>query len=264
MDRILGEALFGALPKTPSFRLDGRRALVTGAGRGIGVACAAALAQAGAQVTLVSRSGDEIESVAAAIQSKGGAADCLRLDITDIGAMQAAVAVRPAYDVLVNNAGTNWPAHFLDVTVEDYDFVAALNVRASLFISQAVAKKLVSEGRGGSIIHMSSQMGHVGGVNRTVYCATKHALEGLTKAMAIDLGPRQIRVNTIGPTFIETPLTRPFLENADFRTSVLDKIKLGRMGQVEDLMGAVVFLASDASALITGTALKVDGGWTAE
>jgi NAD(P)-dependent dehydrogenase (short-subunit alcohol dehydrogenase family) len=252
------------LPRTPSLRLDGRRALVTGAGRGIGVACAAALAHAGAHVTLVSRSDAEIRAVAEALTAEGGAADWLQLDVTDVVAVQDALADRPAYDILVNNAGTNRPAHFLDVTAEDYDAVAALNVRAALFVAQAVARRLVAAGKGGSIIHMSSQMGHVGGVKRTVYCATKHALEGLTKAMAIDLGPHNIRVNTIGPTFIETLLTRPFFEDKAFLASVLSKIKLQRLGQVEDLMGAVVFLASDAAAMITGTALKVDGGWTAE
>jgi NAD(P)-dependent dehydrogenase (short-subunit alcohol dehydrogenase family) len=252
------------LPKTPSLRLEGRRALVTGAGRGIGVACAAALAEAGAHVTLVARSDVEIAQVAGAIAARGGAADHAVVDVTAVEVAAAFVAAREPFDILVNNAGTNRPAHFLDVTVADYDAVTALNLRATLFVSQAVARRLVAAGRPGSIIHMSSQMGHVGGNNRSVYCATKHGVEGLTKAMAIDLGPHGIRVNSIGPTFIETPLTRPFFAQDGFRSNVLSKIKLGRVGQVEDLMGAVVFLASDASAMITGSALKVDGGWTAE
>ncbi|WP_284946523.1 SDR family NAD(P)-dependent oxidoreductase [Acidisoma cladoniae] len=252
------------LPRLPSFALTGRRALVTGAGRGLGVACAAALAQAGAHVTLLSRTQDEIAQVAAAIQAEGGRADCMVADVTDIAAVAALIDAQPPFDILVNNAGSNRPAHFLDVTSEDYDAVAALNLRATFFVSQAVARGLAHATRPGSIIHMSSQMGHVGGNHRTVYCATKHAIEGLTKAMAIDLGPLGIRVNSIGPTFIETPLTRPFFEAPGFRESVLNKIKLGRVGQVEDLMGAVVFLASDASALMTGSAVVIDGGWTAE
>jgi len=164
----------------------------------------------------------------------------------------------------VNNAGTNRPAYFTDVTIEDFDALFTLNVRAAYFVAQAMARALIAAGRPGSIINISSQMGHVGGARRSVYCATKHAMEGFTKAMAIELAPHKIRVNTLGPTFVETPLTRPFFENEAFRKDVLSRIKLGRLGQVEDLTGAVVFLASDASALMTGSALVVDGGWTAE
>jgi NAD(P)-dependent dehydrogenase (short-subunit alcohol dehydrogenase family) len=252
------------LPKPPSFRLDGKRALVTGAGRGIGLAAAAALAEAGAHVTLVARSRGEIEDAAAAIRARGQSAQALVLDVTDLAAVQAAVAAAAPFEILVNNAGTNRPAPFTEVTVEDFDAVFDLNVRAAFFMAQAVARALVAAGRPGSIINISSQMGHVGGARRTVYCASKHAMEGFTKAMAIELAPHKIRVNTLGPTFIETPLTRPFFENEKFRNDVLARIKLGRLGQVEDLTGAVVFLASDASALMTGTALVVDGGWTAE
>ncbi|HEX3438889.1 MAG TPA: SDR family oxidoreductase, partial [Pseudolabrys sp.] len=164
----------------------------------------------------------------------------------------------------VNNAGMNRPASLPDVTVEDFDAIFALNVRAAYFVGQAVAKRLIEAKLPGSIINMSSQMGHVGGPTRTVYCATKHAMEGFTKAMAIDLAPHKIRVNTIAPTFIETPMTKPFFENQAFREDTLKRIKLGRLGQLEDLTGAVVFLASDAAALMTGTSLVVDGGWTAE
>jgi NAD(P)-dependent dehydrogenase (short-subunit alcohol dehydrogenase family) len=252
------------LPKSPSFRLDGKRALVTGAGRGIGLAAAAALAEAGARVTLAARSHGEIEAAATAIRARGQAADALVLDVTDLAAVQAAVARAAPFEILVNNAGTNRPAPFTEVTVEDFDAVFALNVRSAFFMAQAVARALVAAGRPGSIINISSQMGHVGGARRTVYCASKHAMEGFTKAMAIELAPHKIRVNTLGPTFVETPLTRPFFENEKFRNDVLARIKLGRLGQVEDLTGAVVFLASDASALMTGTALVVDGGWTAE
>jgi NAD(P)-dependent dehydrogenase (short-subunit alcohol dehydrogenase family) len=252
------------LPRTPSLRLDGRRALVTGAGRGIGVACAAALAEAGAHVVLVSRTRAEILAVADEIHAEGGSAEPLVLDVTDTAAVRAAIAAQAPFDVLVNNAGTNRPRSFLDVTEEDYDVVTRLNERAAFFLAQAVAQRMVEERVRGSIIHVSSQMGHVGGPRRTVYCMTKHGIEGLTKAMAIDLAPHGVRVNSIGPTFIDTPLTRPFFEDRAFRDDVLRRIKLGRLGNVEDLMGAVLFLASDAAALVTGTALVVDGGWTAE
>lgn len=252
------------LPRTPSLRLDGRRALVTGAGRGIGVACAAALAQAGAHVVLVSRTLAETAAVADEIGADGGSAEPLVLDVTDAAAVRTAIAAQAPFDVLVNNAGSNRPSSFLDVTEEDYDAITGLNQRAAFFVAQAVARRMVAAGVRGSIIHVSSQMGHVGGARRTVYCMTKHGIEGLTKAMAIDLAPHGVRVNSIGPTFIDTPLTRPFFEDRAFRDDVLRRIKLGRLGNVEDLMGAVLFLASDAAALVTGTALVVDGGWTAE
>ena len=252
------------LPRTPSMRLDGRRALVTGAGRGIGLAAAAALAEAGAHVTLVARSPAGISQAVHEIQQAGGHATALTLDVTDLAAVRAAVEAAEPFDILVNNAGTNRPRGFLEVTEDDYDAITGLNQRAAYFVAQAVARRMVAAGRGGSIIHISSQMGHVGGQNRTVYCMTKHGIEGLTKAMAIDLAAFGIRVNSIGPTFIDTPLTKPFFQNAAFRDDVLRRIKLGRLGKVEDLMGAVVFLAGDASALVTGTALVVDGGWTAD
>lgn len=252
------------LPVTPSFRLDGKRALVTGAGRGIGLAAAAALADAGAYVTLVARSKGEIETAAEEIGKRGGKASAMPLDVIDIDAVRAFVAKAEPFDILVNNAGSNRPAFLVDVTVEDFDAIMTLNVRSAYFVAQAVVRRLVEAKKPGSIIHISSQMGHVGGARRTVYCASKAALEGLTKAMAVELGPHGIRVNALAPTFIETPMTRPFFADEKFKRSVLDKIKLGRLGQVEDLMGAIVFLASDASALMTGASLLVDGGWTAE
>ena len=252
------------LPRTPSFRLDRRRALVTGAGRGIGLAAAAALAQAGAHVVLAARTEAEIAAAAAELRAEGLSAEPLILDVTDTTAVRAARAAQAPFDILVNNAGTNRPRGFLDVTEDDYDTITTLNQRAAFFVAQAVAQGMAKAGIKGSIIHMSSQMGHVGGQRRSVYCMTKHGLEGLTKAMAIDLGPLGIRVNSIGPTFIDTPLTRPFFEDKAFKADVISRIQLGRLGVVEDLMGAVLFLASDAAGLVTGTSLVVDGGWTAE
>ena len=252
------------LPRTPSFRLDGRRALVTGAGRGIGLACGAALAEAGAEVVLVARSGVEIAAAAVQIVAAGGMARAVTLDVADLDAVRRFCDDRPAFDVLVNNAGTNRPMPMTDVAEADFDAVLDLNVKSSFFVAQAVARRMINEGIAGSLIHMGSQMGHVGGINRSLYCASKWALEGMSKAFALDLARHRIRSNTIAPTFIETPLTKPYFEDAAFKASVLDKIKLGRIGQVTDLMGAVVFLASDASALMTGTSLVVDGGWTAD
>jgi NAD(P)-dependent dehydrogenase (short-subunit alcohol dehydrogenase family) len=252
------------LAPAPSFRLDGKRALVSGAGRGIGLAAASVLADAGAHVTLVSRTANEIEAAAAAIRARGHEADALVLDVSDLAAMQAAIAAAAPFNILVNNAGTNRPKPLLDVSIEDFDAIMGLNVRAAYFVAQAVARRLIDSKQSGSIINISSQMGHVGAAKRTVYCASKHAMEGFTKAMAIELAPHDIRVNTIGPTFIETPLTRPFFENEAFKKEVLSRIKLGRIGQMDELTGAIVFLASDASRLMTGSALVVDGGWTAE
>lgn len=252
------------LPRTPSFRLDGRRALVTGAGRGIGLAIAAALAQAGAQVTLAARTAREIEDGAAAIRAEGGAAEAAVLDVSDLAAVGAFFADRDAFHVLVNNAGTNRPMPMWEVSEADYDAVLDLNLKSAFFVAQGCATRMIAAGVPGSLIHMGSQMGHVGGPDRALYCASKWALEGMSKAFALDLAPHGIRSNTIAPTFIETPLTRPFFEDEAFRANVLAKIKLGRLGTVEDLMGAALFLASDAASLVTGTSLVVDGGWTAD
>ena len=252
------------LPRTPSFRLDGKRALVTGAGRGLGLAAASALAQAGAHVTLCARSLDEIEAAAEIIRAEGGGADALCLDVLDVEAVRTALAAREAFDILVNNAGTNRPKPFTDVSVEDFDAVLNLNLRSAFFVAQAAATAMIAAAKRGSIIQMSSQMGHVGGANRSIYCASKWGLEGLSKSMAIDLAPHGVRVNTIAPTFIETPMTKPFFEDPSFKTDILSRIKVGRLGTVEDLMGAIVFLASDASSLMTGSSVVIDGGWTAE
>jgi NAD(P)-dependent dehydrogenase (short-subunit alcohol dehydrogenase family) len=252
------------LTKTPSFRLDGRRALVTGGGRGIGRAAASALADAGAHVTLAARTTKEIEEAAEAIRARGQQADALTLDVTDIKGVRKTLAAREPFQILVNNAGMNRPKMLPDVTVDDFDTIMGLNVRAAFFMVQTVATRLMEAKLPGSIINISSQMGHVGAARRTVYCASKHAMEGFTKAMAVELAPHNIRVNSIGPTFLETPMTRPFFENKAFRDEVLSKIKLGRLGQLDEITGAIVFLASDASSLMTGSALVLDGGWTAE
>ena len=252
------------LAKAPSFRLDGKRALVTGGGRGIGLTAASALAAAGAHVTLAARTESEIEEAAAAIRARGEQAEALTIDVTDVEAVRRAIAAAAPFQILINNAGMNRPALLADVKIEDFDAIFSLNVRAAFFMAQAVALRLIEAKLSGSIINISSQMGHVGAARRTVYCASKHAMEGFTKAMAIELAPHNIRVNSLGPTFLETPMTRPFFENKAFRAEVLSKIKLGRLGQLEELTGAIVFLASDASSLMTGSALVLDGGWTAE
>lgn len=252
------------LPRTPSFRLDGKRALVAGASSGIGLACAVALGEAGAHVVVAARSVDRLAELVEQMQAAGMSAEALALDVADVPATEALVDRSGPFDVLVNSAGLARHSPALDTTESDFDAVSDLNVKGAYFLTRAVAKGLAEAGRPGSLINISSQMAHVGGIDRAVYCATKHAVEGFTKAMAIEWGPRGIRVNTICPTFILTPLTQSTFNNPDRAAWIREKIKLGRPGTVEDIMGAVVFLASDASALMTGTSLVVDGGWTAE
>ena len=247
----------------PSFRLDGRKALVTGASRGIGLAAAAALAKAGAIVTLAARSEGELHTACAAITAAGGKCDHLVLDITNAAQVAAAIGSRGPFQVMVHSAGMNRPKELVDVTDDDITVMLDLNVRAALQVSREVIKSLITAGLPGSLINVSSQMGLVGSPRRTVYCATKHAIEGMTKALAWEVGRHGIRVNTICPTFIETALTAKMFEDQNFVEWVTSRIALGRIGRIDEIMGAVVFLASDASSLMTGSALVLDGGWTA-
>ncbi len=253
-----------SLPRTPSFDLTGKCALVAGASSGIGLGCAAALAEYGAEVTLAARRVDLLTDIVDELTSEGRKARLLQLDVTDIDATAAAVAQQGPFDILVNSAGLARHSKASETALDDFDAVSDLNIRGAYFLTQAVAKGLLAAGRPGSLINISSQMAHVGGPERAVYCATKHAVEGFTKAFAIEWGKAKIRVNTICPTFILTDLTKATFEQPQKRAWIEDKIKLGRVGEVEDIMGAVVYLASDASALVTGTALMIDGGWTAE
>ena len=252
------------LPQTPSFRLDDKRALVTGASSGIGLAGAVALGQAGADVVLVARGLEALQAVTTEMTAAGLSAQALQLDITDIDATKAALDDQGPFDILVNSAGLARHSPAMQTTPEDYDTVMDVNVRAAYFLTRNVAAGLIAAGKSGSLINISSQMGHVGGVDRAVYCATKHALEGMTKSMAIEWGAHGIRVNTLCPTFIRTPLAAQTLAIPERRAWIEKMIKLGRVGEVEDLMGPIVFLASDASALMTGTSLLIDGGWTAD
>jgi NAD(P)-dependent dehydrogenase (short-subunit alcohol dehydrogenase family) len=247
----------------PNFRVDGQRALVTGASRGIGFCAAMALAQAGAHVTLVARSIDTLKSAQQDLKSAGFDSEILQLDVTDPIAVDQALQERPAFQILVNNAGMNRPKHLVEVKNEDIDAVFDLNIKAAFYVTRKVTQQLLAAKLPGSIINISSQMGLVGSPRRTLYCASKHALEGMTKALSWELGAANIRVNTICPTFIETDMTAPMFADETFRTWVVDKIALGRLGQPEEIMGAIVFLASPASSLITGSALVLDGGWTA-
>lgn len=252
------------LPATPSFSLVGRKVLVTGASSGIGLACATALAEAGGEVVLAARRIDKLAEAVDAMTAKGWKASALQLDVADVLEVEVSVKKHGPFDVLVNSAGVARHTPAIETTPEDFDAVMNVNLRAAYFVTQCVAKGLIDAGKPGSLINMSSQMAHVGGIDRAVYCASKFAVEGFTKAMALEFGPEQIRVNTICPTFIRTPFTEATFDNPDRVKWIEEKIKLGRTGTVEDIMGAVLYLASDASALVTGTSLLVDGGWTAD
>jgi NAD(P)-dependent dehydrogenase (short-subunit alcohol dehydrogenase family) len=246
------------------FDLTGRRALITGASRGLGLGCAEALAGAGAEVVLIGRGHADLDVAADGIRRAGGKAVIGACDVTDVKSFRAVIDAQPDIDILVNNAGTNIPEPFIDVTEDHFDSIFDINLRAAFFVAQAVAKRMIASKIKGSIINMSSQMGHVGSPGRSVYCASKHAIEGLTKAMAVELAPHGIRVNTVAPTFIDTPLTRPFFDKPGFRDFVLDRIPLGHLGTVADVAAAVDYLASPGAAMVTGSCLKVDGGWTAQ
>lgn len=256
--------MMSSLPRTPSFRLDGRRALVTGGSSGIGLGGVMALAEAGAHVVIAARRLDKVEEVATAVCNAGYSAEAISLDVGDLEAVEKVLGEREPFHVLFNNAGTNEPRRYLDVDEDNFDRITDLDLKSAFFVAQFVAKGMVRAGIKGSIIHTSSQMGHVGGLERSVYCGAKWGIEGVTKASAIELAEYGIRVNTIAPTFIRTPMTQSTFENPERVKWLEEKIKLGRVGEIEDIMGAVLFLASDASALVTGTSLIIDGGWTAD
>jgi NAD(P)-dependent dehydrogenase (short-subunit alcohol dehydrogenase family) len=242
-----------------SFGLDGAEVVVTGASRGIGAAAAEALAAAGAQrVTLIARDRAALDAVAARL---GCDARVIACDMTDGAAVEDAFAAIDRVHVLVQAAGANVPQAFLDVDLETADRLWALNVRAGLHLAQLAVRRMPA--KGGVVVFLSSQMGHVGAACRSVYCATKHAVEGLTKAMAVELAPRGVRVVAIAPTFVETPMTAPFLADARFRDDTVAQIPLGRIGVPDDVAGAIVYAASPAAALVTGSSIRVDGGWTA-
>ena len=250
-------------PKLPSFRLEGKKALVTGAGRGIGMGASIALAESGANVTLVSRTEKELKDLTDHINSQGFTASYEVLDVNKEDEVLSFINNAEPFDILINNAGTNRPAKLIDTKIEDFDYVMSLNVRSVISLTKLVVKKMLDANIQGSIINVSSQMGHVGGPNRTTYCSSKFAIEGFTKSLAIELGPEGIRVNAICPTFIQTPMTEPFLKDEEFKKTTIGMIPIGRLGEVTDLMGPFVFLASDASSLMTGSSILVDGGWTA-
>ena len=250
-------------PQTPSFRLDGRNALVTGAGRGIGMGASIALAEAGANVTLVSRTENELKTLSDYLNNKGHNTSFVPLDVNNESDVKNLIENSDPFEILVNNAGTNRPAKLVDTKIEDFDYVMSLNVRSVVSLTKVVVDKMIKNKVKGSIINVSSQMGHVGGPNRTTYCSSKFAIEGFTKSLAIELALDGIRVNTVCPTFIQTPMTEPFLKDDEFKKATIDMIPLGRLGEIKDVMGPFVFLASDASSLMTGSSVLVDGGWTA-
>ncbi|MCP9482519.1 SDR family oxidoreductase [Shimia sp. CNT1-13L.2] len=251
------------LPRTPSLSLTGKTALVTGASSGIGQGCAVALAEAGAHVVCAARGVERLQDTVTTMTAAGWSAEAVQLDQGDLGALKMLVDAR-AFDIVVNSAGLARHGPAMDTTPEDFDAVTDVNLRSAYFLSAYAAKAMIAAGKPGSIIHISSQMGHVGGVDRALYCATKHGLEGMVKAMAIEWGKSRIRINTVCPTFIRTPLTQSTFDNPERAAWIMEKIKLDRVGEVEDIMGAVLYLASDASGLVTGTSMLIDGGWTAD
>jgi len=247
----------------PSMRLDGLVVAVTGAGRGIGRGCALAMAEAGAEVIALSRTEAEVADVAERIRAQGGRARPVVCDVADTARMQQVFAGFERLDVLVNNAGINRPEPFLEVTEQALDAVLAVNVRAAVLVAQAAARIMARQGHG-TIVNLSSTFGKVGRPGTAIYSATKHFIEGLTKSTAVELAPKGIRVVAVGPTAVDTPMTHARLADPVAGGDLLSRIPMGRFGQVRDVVGAVVFLASPAAGLITGTTLMVDGGWTAQ
>jgi NAD(P)-dependent dehydrogenase (short-subunit alcohol dehydrogenase family) len=242
--------------------LSGITVLITGASSGIGRATAVALAACGADLILLARSAVALDDLCSEMHP--APARTIVADLNDLEVTRGRIAALPRLDGLVNNAGHNIPQWFEDVDEKSFDAIFALNVKAAFFVAQACVKKFRERGRGGAIVNVSSQMGHVGAAKRAIYCASKHALEGLTRAMAVELAPEGIRVNSVCPTFIVTPLTAPMFEDPAFRAEVKAKIPLGRVGTPEEVTGAIAFLLSPAASLITGSSLSVDGGWTAQ
>ena len=250
------------LPVTPSFRLDNKKAIIIGSSSGIGLGCAVALAEAGASVVLAARRLNLLEDLKNSLINKGYKAETIKLDITKVDEVIDTIKSQDTFDIMVNSSGLAKHSPALETNEEDFNDVINVNLKGAYFITKEIAKKLIKENKTGSLINISSQMAHVGGIDRAVYSASKHAVEGFTKSMAMEFGPLGIRVNTICPTFVSTPLTAPTFNDPVKIKWIKDKIKLGRVGEVEDIMGAVVYLASDASSLVTGSSLLIDGGWT--
>ena len=248
--------------------LRSRTALVTGAGKGLGKACAIALAEAGAKVVIISRTLSDLTKVEKIIKKTKGSCLKFECDVTDLNKFKNILKKIKRLDILVNNAGTIRPEHFTKVKIKNMEYLVVLNMKAAFNVAQLCTKKMVElknrKKAGGSIINMSSQLGRVGAPIRSVYNMTKFGVEGLTRGMALELGKYNIRVNSVCPTFVETPMVKTFFKNKKFKQQMLDNIPLGRAAQENDVSTAVAFLAADSSNSITGTSLMVDGGWTAK
>ena len=248
--------------------LKNKIALVTGAGKGIGRACSIALAEAGAKVILLSRTKSDLNNVQKIIKKTKGSSLAYVCDVTDTKAFKIILKKINKLDVLVNNAGTNRPEHFTKVKRENMEYLTNLNMKAVFNVAQLCSQKMIkSKNRkkiGGSIIHMSSQLGKVGAPIRSVYNMNKFGIEGLARGMAFELAKYNIRVNTVCPTFVETPMVKHFFKNKKFKNQMIKNIPLGRVAKESDVATAVAFLAADSSAMITGTSIVIDGGWTAQ